>query len=106
MPSSYASRVSPRRFRCAAHDPDPVIAQIGAVRLGLGNDFPILDTFRSYVVPVDRHGQRYALDPFFTRLTGITERNIDEDGVSLADALGELDAFSKGRDCRREARTN
>ena len=87
---------SPRRFWCAAHDPDPVIAQIGAVRLGLRDDFPILDTFRCYVVPLDRHGERYALDPFFTQLTGITERHIDEDGVSLTDALNELDAFSEG----------
>lgn len=29
-----------RRFWCAAHDPDPVIAQIGAVTLGLEGDFP------------------------------------------------------------------
>jgi len=27
---------SQSRFWCAAHDPDPVIAQIGAVKLGLG----------------------------------------------------------------------
>ena len=26
---------SQRRFWCAAHDPDPVIAEIGAVKLGL-----------------------------------------------------------------------
>ncbi|SCY71825.1 hypothetical protein SAMN03159288_03864 [Rhizobium sp. NFACC06-2] len=32
---------SQRRFWCAAHDPDPVIAQIGAVRLGLEGDFPL-----------------------------------------------------------------
>lgn len=63
---------SQRRFWCAAHDPDPVIAQIGAVRLGLEGDFPLLGTYKAYICPVDRHGERYAIDPFFTRLTGIT----------------------------------
>ncbi len=87
---------SQRRFWCAAHDPDPVIAQIGAVKLGLEADFPVLGTHRAYVRPLDRFGQRYALDPFFTQLTGITEADIDENGVALADALAELDSFSDG----------
>ncbi len=47
---------SQSRFWCAAHDPDPVIAQIGAVKLGLEGDFPLLDTYRAYVQPVDRFG--------------------------------------------------
>lgn len=41
---------SQRRFWCAAHDPDPVIAQIGAVRLGLEGDFPLLGTYKAYYV--------------------------------------------------------
>lgn len=87
---------SQRRFWCAAHDPDPVIAQIGAVKLGLDGDAPILDRFSAYVRPIDRFGNRYALDPFFTTLTGITEEDIDTEGVDLSEALLALDRFSDG----------
>lgn len=86
---------SQRRFWCAAEDPDPVIAQIGAVKLGLEDDFPILGTFMVYVVPIDRNGNRYALDPFFTKLTGITEENLETEGVSLSEALVRVDDFSE-----------
>lgn len=87
---------SQRRYWCAAHDPDPVIAQIGAAKLGLEDDFPILDTFMVYVVPIDRFGDRYPLDAFFTKLTGITNDNIAVEGVSLEEALANLDEFSEG----------
>ncbi len=87
---------SQRRFWCAAHDPDPVIAQIGAVKLGLDGDIPVLDRFSAYVRPVDRFGDRYRLDPFFTALTGITEDDIETRGVDLADALDAVDRFSDG----------
>ncbi len=87
---------SQRRYWCAANDPDPVIAQIGAVKLGLEDDFPILDTFIEYVVPIDRYGDRYALDPFFTKLTGITEENIKAEGITLSEALIRIDNFSNG----------
>ena len=84
------------RFWCAAHDPDPVIAQIGAVKLGLEGDFPLLDRFRVFVQPIDRFGDRYPIDPFFTKLTGITEEKIRAEGVALQDALAGLDRFSGG----------
>ena len=87
---------SQRRFWCAAFDPDPVIAQIGAVKLGLEGDFPILGTHKAYVKPIDRFGKRYALDPFFTKLTGITEADIEAEGVALQDALAAVDRFSEG----------
>lgn len=87
---------SQRRFWCAAEDPDPVIAQIGAVKLGLEGDFPILETHMDYVVPRDRYGERYQLDPFFTKLTGITNDIIETEGVSLSDALTRVDHFSDG----------
>lgn len=87
---------SQRRFWCAAHDPDPVIAEIGAVKLGLEGDFPILGTYKAYVRPIDRFGHQYALDPFFTTLTGITEENIKAEGVALQDALAGVDSFSDG----------
>ena len=85
-----------RRFWCGPHDPDPVVAQIGAVRLELGGQFEITDTHRSFVVPKDRSGARAALDPYFTELTGVTERDITEKGRSLGDALKDFDAFSQG----------
>ena len=90
---------SQRRFWCAAPDPDPVIAQIGAVKLGLEGGFPLLETYKVLISPVDRHGRRYAIDPFFTRLTGITEENIEAEGVPLQEALSSFDSFSEGAQC-------
>lgn len=87
---------SPARFWCGPYDPDPVIAQIGLVRIGLSDDFPILDTSRSYVIPRDRHGMRVALDPFFIGLTGITEQDIEREGVSLKTALEDAKSFAAG----------
>lgn len=87
---------SQRRFWCGAHDPDPVIAQIGAVKLGLEADFPLLDTHKSYVRPIDRFGKRYAIDPYFTQLTGITAETIEAEGVDLQAALAGVDRFSDG----------
>lgn len=85
-----------RRYWCGPFDPDPVIAQIGAVKLGLADGFPILDTKRIYVRPTDRHGVDYDIDPFFTQLTGITEDIIKTDGISLEQALNDLERFSNG----------
>lgn len=90
---------SQRRFWCAAIDPDPVIAQIGAARIELGGSYEIVDTFRAYVTPVDRHGRRYGLDAFFTQLTGIAEDDIDREGQPLAEALAGFDRFSHGGRC-------
>lgn len=87
---------SQSRFWCAAHDPDPVIAQIGAVKLGLESGFPLLDTFKAYVQPIDRFGNNYAIDPFFTELTGITEEKMQAEGVALQEALARMDRFSEG----------
>jgi len=85
-----------QRFWCGPQDPDPVLAQIGAVKLGLAGDFPLLDTFEAYVRPIDRHGTPYALDPFFTELTGITAADIETQGVTLHEALRGLDRFAAG----------
>lgn len=86
---------SPSRFWCGPQDPDPVVAQIGVVRLGLEGDFPIRETLRLFVVPKDRAGQRVALDPFFTRLTGITEGDLDREGLALEDALARVARFAE-----------
>jgi hypothetical protein len=85
-----------RRRWCGAHDPDPVIAQIGAVKLGLDGDFPLLETFRAFVEPRDRLGNRCAVDPFFTRLTGITQAQLWSEGVALQDALAAIGRFADG----------
>lgn len=84
---------SPQRFWCGPYDPDPVIAQIGIAQLQLSADFPVRDTARIYVIPKDRLGNRMPLDPFFTRLTGITEADLDREGTGLADALVRVQAF-------------
>lgn len=85
-----------RRFWCGPRDPDPVIAQIGAVKLSLVGQFPIVETHKSYVRPIDRFGQQFAIDPFFTRLTGVSEEDIASRGVSLTQALQDVDRFSDG----------
>jgi len=89
-------RGSQSRFWCAAIDPDPVIAQIGAVKIGVEDKFPILETFKAYVEPHDRNGVRYKIDPYFTELTGITEEQIIQEGKALQTALDELERFSDG----------
>lgn len=87
---------SPSRFWCGPYNPDPVIAQVGLVKIGLGDEFPVLDTLRSHVIPQDRQGERIALDPFFTRLTGIAEDDITQDGVPLTQALADAREFAAG----------
>ncbi|XDA96507.1 exonuclease [Sulfitobacter sp. LCG007] len=90
------SEGAPGRFWCGPRDPDPVIAQIGAVRLGLEGDFDISDRLRLHVLPKARDGSRVSLDPLFMRLTGITEKVISDEGLPLGEALVRLDAFSEG----------
>jgi hypothetical protein len=87
---------APSRFWCGPHDPDPVVAQIGIVKIGLDADFPLLDTLRIHVVPRTRYGDRFALDPLFTKLTGIGDTTIDELGVSLGEALQKTKDFASG----------
>lgn len=85
---------APTRFWCGPDDPDPVVAQIGVVKLGLEGDFPFLDVLRLTVVPRGRDGERLALNPLFMRLTGVTEEVIDRDGKDLREALGHVVAFA------------
>ncbi|MBM3503836.1 MAG: exonuclease domain-containing protein [Alphaproteobacteria bacterium] len=87
---------SQRRYWCAPVDPDPVIAQIGAVRLSLRGEHEIVDRVRIYVQPMDRYGNAYEIPPFFTALTGITSDHIAQQGVSLASALAHLERFAAG----------
>ena len=87
---------SPRRFWCAPHDPDPVIVQIGAVRLPLDGDPDLSETFRAHILPKGREGESLTLSPFFEDLTGITNKTLEAEGAPLAEALRELDDFSRG----------
>ncbi|PWE30342.1 exonuclease [Pararhodobacter marinus] len=87
---------APMRFWNGPADPDPLIAQIGAAKLSLDEPYEILDTLCLHVLPVGRNGRRVALDPLFTRLTGIDEAVLDRDGIALGAALDCLDAFSEG----------
>jgi DNA polymerase III epsilon subunit-like protein len=84
------------RFWCGPYDPDPTVVQIGAVRLGLEGDFPVLDTLDILVAPQDRSGNPAEIDPFLTRLTGLTPDRIAAEGLPLATALARFDAFSEG----------
>ncbi len=77
-------------------DPDPLVVQIGAVRLALSGDYPVLDTQRLFLQTVDRHGRPCRIDPFLTGLTGITDAQIAADGVPLADALERFERFARG----------
>lgn len=87
---------APSRFWCGPRDPDPVVAQVGVVKISLEADFLLLETLRSHVIPLDRHGARVPLDPVFTRLTGVTEEALDTQGISLAAALDQISAFASG----------
>ncbi len=87
---------APSRFWCGPHDPDPVVAQIGVVKIGLDADFPLLDTLQIHVIPRTRYGDRFALDPHFIRLTGITEDALDAQGISLSEALVQVKDFASG----------
>ena len=91
-----ATEGSPNRFWCAPHDPDPTVVQIGAVKIGLEEDFPILDTHRSHVLPVGRAGDAVAIDPHLTWLTGITNEVVRKEGLPLKQALSHLEAFADG----------
>jgi len=87
---------APQRFWCGPDDPDPVLVQIGAVKLGLCGDYPIHDRFERTVIPRDRIGAPWPITPFVTWLTGLTPERVARDGVELAPALQAFDAFTQG----------
>lgn len=85
-----------KRHWAGPMDPDPIAVQIGAVKLGLEGDFPVLETERIYVTPVDRFGRECALDPYFIDLTGISQETVTSEGISLKSAIDRLAGFSDG----------
>lgn len=88
---------APQRFWCGPDDPDPVVFQIGAVRLSLEPPFEALARFEALVRPVDRSGAPMELHPLNAKLTGVLPERLKAEGVSLADALAGLADFA-GRD--------
>lgn len=86
---------APQRFWCGPTDPDPVLVQLGAVKLELGEDFAITDRFEALVHPVDRFGHLFALSPLFTTLTGITEDRLAQEAQNLATALAAFADFAE-----------
>lgn len=87
---------APQRFWCGPDDPDPLTIQIGAVRLSLTPPFDISPPAGWYVLPLDRDGSRVPLHPLVTKLTGISEDDLDRQGMPIDVALGGLDAFADG----------
>lgn len=87
---------APSRFWCGPYDPDPIIAQIGAVKLRLMPPFDLSETHMTHVIPRGRDGAVQQLDPLFTSLTGITNDIIASEGIALDKALAALDDFADG----------
>ncbi|WP_294225477.1 hypothetical protein [uncultured Shimia sp.] len=86
------------RVWSAANDPDPILVQIGAVLVDLDGPARVVDTLNVIVTPQDRHGRVCQLDPYFVQLTGLTDQQLETEGVPLRDALEMLDSFSQGSD--------
>jgi hypothetical protein len=87
------NQTSPRRFWCGPDDPDPLLVQIGAVRLSLDPPFDLGETFDCIVRPVGRDGP-VSPSEFFTRLTDIDAVRIAREGVTLTEALDAFAAFA------------
>ena len=87
---------APMRFWCGPTDPDPLCVQIGAVRLSLAVPFEVSERVGWYVLPKDRDGRIVPVDPLLTRLTGIDDALLDQQGVPLADAMAGLADFAQG----------
>jgi hypothetical protein len=81
------------RLWCGVHDPDPILVQIGAIKLGLTEGLPIVAEMLEYVLPFDRLGNKAVLDPFFTSLTGIREKDLSEKGKSFRNVCQQFEAF-------------
>lgn len=86
---------APQRFWCGPGDPDPVAAQIGAVKLALTREADILATWEQVILPPCRDGETSGVHPFFAKLTGIDADRIAREGVPLQVALRGFDQFAE-----------
>ena len=85
---------APQRFWCGPEDPDPIVFQIGAVRLSLEPPFDDLGRFEVLVRPRERTGGVMELHPLNTTLTGVTSERLEAEGVDLAGALDKFAEFA------------
>lgn len=85
---------APQRFWCGPCDPDPIVFQIGAVRLSLTAPFDTLERFEVLIQPRTRSGDPLALHPLNATLTGVTTERLEAEGLPLEDALQRLVAFA------------
>jgi len=67
------------------------IIQIGAIKLDLTKSSMIIDSMSIIVRP----GINNKLSSYITKLTGITQGQVDGDGVDFIDALGEFYKFAE-----------
>lgn len=86
----------PTRFWCGPADPDPLCIQIGAVRMSLEAPYEMSDPVGWFVTPLDRDGQVVSVDPLVTRLCGITDAQLRDEGVPLTQAMQSLAEFADG----------
>ncbi len=82
------------RMWCGAADPDPIVVQIGAVRLSLDAPFEIDETIDILIQPRGRTGEPLALDPWFADFTGLSDARLARDGVPLAEGLARFAEFA------------
>jgi len=66
------------------------IVQIGALRLN--HDFVVMEEYEALLRP----SANPQLSSYFTELTGITQKSVDRDGQSPAEALGDFLGFCRG----------
>jgi DNA polymerase III epsilon subunit-like protein len=74
-------------------DYPPLTVQIGAYRVLLDSTLTIQDEFLCYIIPRDACGARVPLNPFFTELTGIDCKTLDDKGLELKKALENFSEF-------------
>ncbi|WP_299048563.1 exonuclease [uncultured Tateyamaria sp.] len=85
---------APQRFWCGPLDPDPVVFQIGAVRLSLDPPFDALARFEVLIRPMGRDGAPMQLHPLNATLTGVSDDRLAREAVPLAEALDRFAAFA------------
>ncbi len=83
---------SPTRFWCGPNDPDPLLVQIGAIRLSTAEPYALGESFNCLVTPVGRDGPE-PLPTFFQSFSGISEDRLQRDGLPLTEALAAFAAF-------------
>jgi len=85
---------APQRHWCGPLDPDPVVFQIGAVRLSLVAPFDVTGRFEVLIRPTGRDGTPLDLHPLNHALTGVTPERLACEGMPLPDALMRLAGFA------------